>query len=151
MFDDPEPQTHTNKSNRPGPCHQGSVEFKLGIVGAQSGYVSKEKRGTPHVPTAKRTHSSPITLTPSPAFTCNGSSIMINFVQMSCNWSCLCLLWMTHHVHDADVSISIHNSIGRIRHWQQEREGCAECGWDKDVKWIHVDSLCLKLKTVTNI
>lgn len=46
------------------------MELVPGRTGAQSGYVCREKSGTPHVAMANRMVRKPITFTPSPAFTC---------------------------------------------------------------------------------
>ena len=54
-----------------GTSLQGVVELNPGWTGAQSGYVSRVNSGTPHVTTANTTARTPITLTPSPAFTCS--------------------------------------------------------------------------------
>lgn len=53
------------------PCCHGDVELEPGYTGAQSGYVSSENNGTPHVATAKRVARTPMTLVPIPAFTCD--------------------------------------------------------------------------------
>lgn len=66
---------------------QGAVVLKLGENGgAQSGQVFREKSGTPHVATASSTQRTPMTLTPSPAFTCNDNSQnkMLNSNQQGC-------------------------------------------------------------------
>ncbi|KAG7219660.1 hypothetical protein INR49_018936, partial [Caranx melampygus] len=51
----PPPLHRSSEVRSPDPRHQGVVELKLGRTGAQSGYESREKRGTPHVATANRT------------------------------------------------------------------------------------------------
>ena len=50
----------------------------------------------------------------------------------------------THHVHDVDVSVSEHDGVGRVGHWQQEGEGCAKGSGDQDVQRVDVDGLSLK-------
>lgn len=56
----------------------------------------------------------------------------------------LCSFYRTHHVHDADVSVGKHDGVRRVGHWQQEREGRAQGGWDQDVQRVDVDGLSLK-------
>lgn len=56
----------------------------------------------------------------------------------------LCLYHRTHHVHDADVSVGEYDGVGRVGHWKQEGEGCAQGGGDQDVQRVDVDSLRLK-------
>lgn len=65
-----------------GTHRQGVVELKPGRTGAQSGYVSRENSGTPHVTTANSTASTPITLTPSPAFTCSDDQTQLTWLNV---------------------------------------------------------------------
>lgn len=55
------------------------MELNPGRTGAHPGYVSRENKGTPHVPTANRTARTPIILTPSPAFTCSNKQTKHRF------------------------------------------------------------------------
>lgn len=106
--------------------------------------------------TASRTARTPITLTPSPAFTC-----MMGYrtcVQGQVLYRCfghyshhtfsenhpLCCFHRTHHVHDGDVSIGIHHSVGWVGHRQEEGEGCAQGGRNQDVQRVDVYGLSLK-------
>lgn len=120
------------------PVHQGVVELKL----AQSGYVSREKRGTPHVATANRTVRTPITLTPSPAFTFSNQH---TWVKTSFSVSVGSIyLSVSHHVHHADVSVGEDDGVGRVGHRQQEGEGRTQGGGDEDVERVDVDGLGLR-------
>lgn len=57
---------------------------------------------------------------------------------------CLRLKRRTHHVHDLDVSVGEHEGVGRVGHWKQEGEGCAEGGGDEDVQRVDMDGLRLQ-------